>query len=322
MENLLKKWVRNLPMKDKKGSWISGSNKERSLTLVRYADDFVIIHQDLKVCIEGSKIVENWLSLMGLKYSGSKKIIKHTFTSYQKLAPGFDFLGFNIRQYPVGRYHRGKTLQEFKTLIKPSKTSVKEHLLQIKRELKGQNKITPLLSLLNPICRDWAYYYRTVVSSEVFSKIEKTVMVMLIKWCKKKGRTRSGEWIYQHYLQKIGNRSIFGYQKSDKWKSLILHSDVKISRHTKVYKNKYPLDGDWTYWTLRGQRMFSHTTIFKKLLKQQRGRCGWCDLYFTSTDLVETDHIVPRRKGGKKEFGNLQLLHGHCHDQKTVEDLQ
>lgn len=322
MENLLKKWVRNLPIKDKKGSSISGSNKEKSLTLVRYADNFVIIHHDLKVCVEGTKIVENWLLLMGLKYSGEKKSIKHTFISYQKLAPGFDFLGFNIRQYPVGCYHRGKTLLFFKTLIKPSKISVKGHLLQVKRELKKNNKIIPVLSNLNRICRRWAYYYRTVVSSELFSKIEKIIMVMLIKWCRKKGRTRNGEWIYHNYLRTIGNRKRFGYQKSDKWKSLFLHSDVKISRHTKVYKNKSPYDGDWAYWTLRGQRMFSHTTQFKKLLKEQRGRCLWCDLYFTSTDLVETDHIIPRRKGGKTLSVNLQLLHAHCHDQKTVEDLE
>lgn len=114
----------------------------------------------------------------------------------------------------------------------------------------------------------------------------------------------------------------FGYQNSDKWKSFLLDSHVKISRHTKVYKSKSPYDGDWTYWTLRGQRMFSHTYMFKKLYKQQQGRCGWCDLYFTSTDLVETDIIFSRRKGGKKEFGNLQLLHGHWDDQKTVEFLQ
>ena len=32
------------------------------------------------------------------------------------------------------------------------------------------------------------------------------------------------------------------------------------------------------------------------------------------------DHIIPKAQGGKDEYKNLQLLHGHCHDTKTKED--
>ncbi|MFO7092573.1 HNH endonuclease, partial [Limnospira platensis] len=37
-------------------------------------------------------------------------------------------------------------------------------------------------------------------------------------------------------------------------------------------------------------------------------------------DLIEVDHIVPRSQGGKDEYKNLQLLHRHCHDDKTALD--
>ena len=54
------------------------------------------------------------------------------------------------------------------------------------------------------------------------------------------------------------------------------------------------------------------------LLKMQKGKCACCGLFFHSEDLMEVDHKLPRSKGGKDSYFNLQLLHGHCHDAKTA----
>jgi hypothetical protein len=35
---------------------------------------------------------------------------------------------------------------------------------------------------------------------------------------------------------------------------------------------------------------------------------------------MEVDHITPKSKGGKNSLDNLQLLHRHCHDLKTIGD--
>ena len=56
------------------------------------------------------------------------------------------------------------------------------------------------------------------------------------------------------------------------------------------------------------------------LLKQQKGSCSWCNLKFREEDILEIDHIQAISLGGKDEWQNLQLLHGHCHDRKTVYD--
>jgi len=56
------------------------------------------------------------------------------------------------------------------------------------------------------------------------------------------------------------------------------------------------------------------------LLKAQKGKCAHCGLFFQDGDLMEIDHKVPRSKGGKDNYDNLQLLHGHCHDVKTAAD--
>ncbi len=57
------------------------------------------------------------------------------------------------------------------------------------------------------------------------------------------------------------------------------------------------------------------------LLKRQKGKCIHCGLTFQEWDVIEDDHVVPRALGGKDEWKNRQLLHRHCHDEKTRKDL-
>ena len=52
------------------------------------------------------------------------------------------------------------------------------------------------------------------------------------------------------------------------------------------------------------------------LLHTQQGKCRWCELYFTEGDLIEIDHITPRKEGGTDALSNLCALHRHCHDQR------
>ena len=59
-----------------------------------------------------------------------------------------------------------------------------------------------------------------------------------------------------------------------------------------------------------------------RMLKEQKGKCNWCGLSFQEGDLIEHDHITPKAAGGSKERTNSQLLHRHCHDEKTKDDLK
>lgn len=98
------------------------------------------------------------------------------------------------------------------------------------------------------------------------------------------------------------------------------HDQTPIRRHIKVRGPKSPYDGDWRYWTTRLGR---HPELYGReafLLKQQRGRCAWCGLTFREKRGWELDHIVPTAQGGLRRVSNLQLLHPHCHDQKTGQD--
>jgi RNA-directed DNA polymerase len=106
--------------------------------MVRYADDLVVFHSTLETIVEVKIRVEDWLRDMGLELKASKTRITHTLTCYEGNI-GFEFLGFSIRHYPVGKTHSGTnshgTPLGFKTIIKPSKEAVKRHLVQIKESI-------------------------------------------------------------------------------------------------------------------------------------------------------------------------------------------
>jgi RNA-directed DNA polymerase len=88
--------------------------------LVRYADDLVVLYRTREGIEQARSRLASWLKDMGLEMKPSKTRVAHTLEALETEPPGFDFLGFEIRQYPVGKHHSG-TLHGrrlgFKTLI-------------------------------------------------------------------------------------------------------------------------------------------------------------------------------------------------------------
>lgn len=147
------------------------------VAFVRYADDFVVMHKDLNVIEQCQGLISDWLAEIGLALHPQKTKITHTLRPHQGRI-GFDFLGFNVRQYPVGKYKSGKTpqgqLQGFKTLIKPSAEAIRRHRHKLKQELRFHQAATQgqLIDKLNPRIRGWANYYAKSVSQRVFDGLD------------------------------------------------------------------------------------------------------------------------------------------------------
>jgi RNA-directed DNA polymerase len=93
--------------------------KQQKVSVVFYADDFVVLHDSLDVIHKCKSVANDWLQEMSLELNPKKTRISHTLNPHEGNV-GFDFLGFNIRQYPVGKHQSGKntngTLLGFKTL--------------------------------------------------------------------------------------------------------------------------------------------------------------------------------------------------------------
>ncbi|EDZ94587.1 MAG: group II intron reverse transcriptase/maturase [Limnospira sp. PMC 1279.21] len=305
-------------------------------TLIRYADDFVVISKDLGIIEQCQTAISEWLKPVGLEIKPEKTRICHTLNSMEYNGKteesGFDFIGFNIRQYPAGKHRAGKinrdTRKTFVTHIKPSKKAVKAHTEVMKGVIK-QHKTAPqsaLISRLNPIIRGWSNYYSGVVSVETFNKLDYTVWQMLRAWtvsrCGKAKHKKLSKY-FKPGTVKLSN----GKERQETWMfqtkdglHLHKHNWTPLVRHTLVRPDATPYDGNWTYWATRKGQTTDTPTKVAKLLKRQKGKCAWCGQYFTPSDIIEVDHIVPRSHGGKDEYKNIQLLHRHCHDNKTALD--
>jgi len=299
-----------------------------SLSLIRYADDFVILHEDLTVVQRCKEVISEWLNGMGLELKPSKTRLAHTLNRVEGQDAGFNFLGFNIRQYPVGKYNtgcnsHGKPLG-FKTLIKPSKEKVKVHYDRIAEVIEQHKTATQvaLVAHLNPIIKGWTNYYRTAISKETFSMLDMMVYKKLKSWAQRRHSNKSGRWIADKYWRTIGGDNwVFATrQEGETPLRLLKHDATEIVRHVKVKGDASPYDGNLTYWS---SRMGTHPEVPKTvatLLKRQKGKCTHCEMHFTNESVMEVDHIIPKSKGGKNEMKNIQLLHRHCHDEKTASD--
>ena len=245
---------------------------------------------------------------------------------------GFTFLGFNVRQYPVGKTHTGKIANQwteralgFKTHIKPGKEEIKRHLGEIKQRLRklGHRSQAEVIKTLSPVIRGWADYYKTAVSCEVFHSCDMVLYVQLTRWAVRKHQTRGKRWIRKKYWHTIGNDHwVFATKTPEGLKKIRKHSMTSIRRFVKVKGTASPYDGDLLYWY---KRLTDHPLMDSekaKLLRIQKGRCPRCDLYFKAEDLLEIDHALPTALGGKDALSNKWVYHRHCHDEKTAEDLK
>jgi RNA-directed DNA polymerase len=283
-----------------------------SIAVIRYADDLVVLCEDLETLLKVKQQAETWLAEMGLRLKPGKTRVTHTLDEHEGNV-GFDFLGFNVRQYRVGRYHTRTYRGEpgFKTLIKPSKQACKRHLQEV-REVIRRHKGAPqaaLVKVLNPKIRGWAQYYRACVAKETFDWMDEQVFHKLYRWARFRHPRKTGGWCLRRYWKRKDERMNFG--DGTAW--LVKYADTPIQRHTKVRGDKSPYDGDWPYWVQRLGRDPTKRTRVLNLLKKQKGRCGRCGLCFTAENVMEVHHWDGDRTNNR--YANLVLLHGHCHDE-------
>ncbi|NMG06372.1 group II intron reverse transcriptase/maturase [Brasilonema sp. UFV-L1] len=300
--------------------------KIRTPDFIRYADDFVVLHEDIIIIQKCKQVIVEWLDGMGLELKPNKTRISHTLDKYENNV-GFDFLGFHVRQYPVGNYRSshgttGKPLG-FTTIITPSSEKLQRHIKKI-GSIIDAHKSAPqaaLIGHLNPVIRGWANYYATVSSKRSFSKADYIVYQQLRAWAKFRHSEQNAHKTNQKYWHTVGKDNwCFSTMDDKNLLKLRKHTEQAIVYHIKVQGGRSPFDGDWAYW---GSRLGKHpelTTRVATLLKKQKGKCTNCGHYFKDEDVWEVDHILPRSQGGKDTLTNLQLLHRYCHDTKTAND--
>lgn len=156
-------------------------------TMVRYADDFVVICKTKEDAENVYNLLEPYLKDRGLTLAEDKTMITH-------INDGFNFLGFNIRNY--------HTQNRDKIFIKPSKKKISEckaniHETFVKYRSK---KISGLIKKLNQIIAGIANYWKQSVAKQAFSEIDYYIWTMTKQHLDRLHPMKPWSWIRNKYL--------------------------------------------------------------------------------------------------------------------------
>jgi group II intron reverse transcriptase/maturase len=164
-------------------------------TLVRYADDFVVLCSTGKACEEAEARVRKILTRLGLELHPDKT--RRVDLSWGK--QGFDFLGCHLRKRMSGPIWERQRKRVYFLQRWPSQRSLKRVRQRVK-ELTGSNRsgvkdVRFIIADLNPVLRGWGNYFRTGNAAKKFNQIDTHVWRRLRGFMvKRKGRhLRPGE---------------------------------------------------------------------------------------------------------------------------------
>ena len=297
---------------DKNGNpyWTNVSNR----TLVRYADDVVILCESKEDAIKAKDETESWLRTRGLNLSPEKTRITSAYE-------GFDFLGWNFRLYKVSNTKSG-----VKTLIKPSALSIKSIRQSLKDCFKKHrgNKLEKLIKEANAIIRGWTLYHNGAISSKIFATLDKWLYELQKKWVKrrtpkmnKKNRAKNyfGRFNPNHPKDKwvFGDRETGAYTLKFSW--------THIERHQLVTYNYSPDNPKLKdYWTKRDARVSrtkaenKNNKFLANIYKRQKYNCPICHQnLMDSEEEIHLHHIIPKKENGGDDIRNLIYMHLSCH---------
>lgn len=281
----------------------------KSVGVVKYADDFVIVCKTKEEAINMYEKLKAYLDKRGITLAKDKTKVTH-------ISKGFDFLGFNLRQY--------KTNNGMRLLIKPSKASIKKAKKTIKNvfiQLRGK-PVGDLIEKLNPIIRGIGSYWSSQVAKKIFGNIDRYIWIKIRKHLKILHPNKPFKWIYRKYF-----KADYTGASKDKWiltdphdnkTQLFKMSWIPIVRHAVVKYRNSPDDASLKeYFEKRDKKDFIKNNVLsrRKLAKRSNYKCRVCRQSLVGEESLKTNQIVPHKLGGDERYDNLELLHQSCQRQ-------
>jgi group II intron reverse transcriptase/maturase len=164
-------------------------------TLVRYADDFVVLCSTTKACEESEVRVRKILARLGLELHPDKT--RRVDLSWG--TRGFDFLGCHLRKRMSGPIWEKARKRVYFLQRWPSPRSMKRIRQRVKertgRDRNGVRDVRVIIDELNPLLRGWGNYFCTGNAARKFNQVDTYVWTRLQAFLvKRKGRNlRPGE---------------------------------------------------------------------------------------------------------------------------------
>ena len=283
-----------------------------SVGIVKYADDFVIVCKTEESAISMYEKLKPYLDKRGLTLAEDKTKVTH-------ISKGFDFLGFNLRQY--------KTNGGMKLLIKPSKASIKKGRETIKNvfiQLRGK-PVGDLIMKLNPIIRGIGNYWSREVAKKIYGNLDMYIWIKIRKHLKILHPNKPFKWIHKKYF-----KADYTGASKNKWiltdphdnkTQLFIMSWIPIVRHAVVRYRNSPDDASLKeYFEERDKKEYIRDNVLsrRKLAKSSKYKCRVCKQSLISEEPLKINLIVPYKLGGDERYDNLELLHKSCQSQHQV----
>jgi RNA-directed DNA polymerase len=124
----------------------------------------------------------------------------------------------------------------------PSRKSIKAFLGGIRATIKAHvgGSALGLIRLLNPRIRGWVNYFRQLVSSRVFTKVDTAIFDTMVRWMRRRHPSKGLSWLRTHYIRRSATRNwivtapIGRADGSVSYFDLFRAGSVPIRRHIKV----------------------------------------------------------------------------------------
>jgi group II intron reverse transcriptase/maturase len=149
-------------------------------TLVRYADDFVVICRTAQNCEQAEARIREIMQRLGLELHPEKTRRVCLYDGEE----GFDFLGCHLHKRMSGRVWEEKRKRLYFLHRWPSKRAM-SRIRQRVRELTPRGRchadIRDVIADLNPVLRGWGNYFRTGNATRKFIIVDRYVVDRLRK---------------------------------------------------------------------------------------------------------------------------------------------
>jgi group II intron reverse transcriptase/maturase len=193
-------------------------------TLVRYADDFVVMCRTRKECERAEERVKVILARLGLELHPDKTRRVELFDGKE----GFDFLGCHLHKRLSGKLLEEKGQRLYFLQRWPSERSmqrIRQRVKELTPRARCHADIRDVIADLNPALRGWGNYFRTGNAAKRFNQLDSYVWRRLRSMrVKRKGRHLSaGEaaaWT-REYFWNLGLHRLRGtvrYPEQPFWK--------------------------------------------------------------------------------------------------------
>jgi group II intron reverse transcriptase/maturase len=174
-------------------------------TLVRYADDLVVVCKTKQQCEEAERRIRVILARLGLELHPDKTRRVELYDGKQ----GFDFLGCHLRKRLSGVIWERERKRLYFLHRQPSRRALKQIRLKVRMKTprgRCHADLRAVIADLNPILDGWGRYHGTGNAARSFNQIDEYVYQRLLGLRIKRanGRAAAGtasRWTREHFHQ-------------------------------------------------------------------------------------------------------------------------